>query len=395
MAKVKNRTFTVIKKTACLLAGGLLLAGMPLPAAAADMYSYTVLEDGTIAVTCTDTAIVNAEIPAEIDNYTVSALSEECFSGCGSLQSVSFPDSVTQISDYAFHDCTALKTIVIPETVTEIGDFVFEGCTSLTAVLVAEGSEYFAEDGGVLYDADMEVLIRYPAAKAEISYTVPDSCTAIAPWAFTDCSNLQSISMQNVTSIGADAFFCASSLQTAELPEGLTELIGASFAYCVNLQSITLPSTLQTIGDKCFYGCVSLLSVDLPEGLTNIGERAFYGCVQMKEMEISSSVTSIGEMGVGYSVDPDTGESIVIEGFRLKTVSNSQAQKYARNNHITCDASLSRSMALLICLLIAAVLLACVFGYLAYRKKAESAKALERERLEKKKAAGRRRHPRG
>lgn len=372
-----------IKKLLCLLSAMLLIPAVPIPAAAEDTYSYTVLNDGTISVICKDTSIVNAEIPAEIDGYTVSALAEDCFNDCAALQTVTFPDTLVKLDDYAFHGCESITSITIPAQVTEIGSFVFEGCTALTEILVADGNADYVSVDGVLYESDMDVLVRYPAAKTNTEYTIPENCTVISPWAFTDCSSLLELNMTSVTAIGADAFFCATSLESVTLSEGITELIGPAFAYCTNMKSITLPSTLQTIGDKCFYGCVSLQSIELPDGLLQIGEMAFYGCVQVKEMVVPASVVSIGEMGIGYSVDPDTNENAVIEGFEMKTVSGSKASAYARRNKIRYSAKMTAGLVILWIVVILLVLAAAAGGWLLYRKKQKEAQAALEEAARK------------
>lgn len=374
----------LLKNWALCLAAGLTAVCLPLPVSAAEPYTYEILEDGTAEITSTDTSLITAEIPAEIDGYTVTALSSECFSGHGSLQEVVFPETLTTIGDFAFQGCAALETITIPEGITKIGEFVFEGCTALTAITVDDANTVYCDDDGVLYTAGMETLMRYPAAKADVTYTVQERCTTIGPWAFTECSVLQTLDMSGVTAIGADAFFSAGSLQSVTLSEGLTELIGASFAYCANLQSVTLPSTLKTIGDKCFYFCVSLPSVTLPDGLTQIGEEAFYGCVQLKELQVPASVESIGEMGIGYSIDPDTSESALLSGFTLKTAVGSKALEYAKQNGITYYAEFTADAAAKLALWMGlAVLVLAIAGVIVYlvRDKRRQAERVREEQL--------------
>lgn len=377
------------RRILCLLGAAALTMPASLPAAAAETYTYTVQDDGTIAVACQDPAIVTADIPAEIDGYTVSALAEDCFSGCTALETVTFPDTLVTFSNYAFRGCSALQTVTVPAQVTKIDSFVFEGCTALSEILVEEGNTSFTSDAGVLYENGTGMLVRYPAARPGTEYTIPGDCTIIAPWAFTDCSSLVRLHMTSVTAIGADAFFCASSLQEVTLSEGITELIGPSFAYCTSLQKVELPSTLESIGDKCFYGCVNLTSITLPDGLEKIGEMSFYGCVQIKEMIVPSSVESIGEMGIGYSVDPDTNENAVIEGFKMKTVSGSKASSYARRNKISYSAKATAASVILWLIVILVVLSAAGAGGFWYWKRRDEAKAALAEsarKLEEKRA---------
>jgi hypothetical protein len=373
-----------LKGIAAFMTAALAAVYLPVPAEAEETYTYEVLSDGTAEITCADTSLIRAEIPSEIDGITVTALADKCFSGCKSLESVTLPETLTQIGDYAFENCSLLTEITIPASVTELDSFIFEGCESLTSIEVDAANTAYVSDGGVLYTQGMDTLLRYPAAKEDTKYVLPESCTVIDAWAFTDCSNLQYLEMQNVTAIGADAFFCAGSLQTVILSEGLTDLIGASFAYCTNLRKVTLPSTLKTIGDKCFYACVSLPSVSLPENLVSIGEMAFFGCVQLTEMTVPASVTSIGSMAIGYSVDTATNENALLSSFEMKTVSGSTAHAYAKRNNISCTVQTSRTVTVIIVLAVLCLLLilsCCMIVYFQRRKQQQAeAAAKEAER---------------
>ncbi len=69
------------------------------------------------------------------ENITaISGNSEICgtFENCGTLQSVTIPDTVNEIGTAAFKNCTNLETAIIPNSVTEIADDAFDGCDNLT-----------------------------------------------------------------------------------------------------------------------------------------------------------------------------------------------------------------------------------------------------------------------
>ena len=81
----------------------LLLSTTALAAGVEDL-SYAIKDDGTIEITaCSDTASGVLEIPPVIDGRPVTSIGEFAFQFCGSLTSVTIPESVTSIGAYAFH----------------------------------------------------------------------------------------------------------------------------------------------------------------------------------------------------------------------------------------------------------------------------------------------------
>lgn len=88
-----------------------------------------------------------------------------------------------------------------------------------------------------------------------LSISVPASIVNIGAGAFKDCTNLTSVKLYGVMTLGANVF-----------------------SGCNLLSNITVSAGLTSIGAQAFNGCISLTSIALPAGLTNIGERAFNGC---------------------------------------------------------------------------------------------------------------------
>ena len=86
-------------------------------------------------------------------------------------------------------------------------------------------------------------------------------------------SDLCSVQLMNVTSIGESAF------------EG-----------CDLLESITIPNSITKIGDYAFRNCNRLTRITIPDSVTSIGSRAFYNCTSLTDVYckrvIPPSVTS-------------------------------------------------------------------------------------------------------
>ena len=77
---------------------------------------------------------VTVGIPAEVEGHPVTEIGKACFSGCRTLESISFPASLEAIGDEAFMYCERLKAITLPDGLRTIGESAFSNCDSLTAV---------------------------------------------------------------------------------------------------------------------------------------------------------------------------------------------------------------------------------------------------------------------
>ncbi len=80
--------------------------------------------------------------------------------------------------------------------------------------------------------------------------------------AFYECSRLRTFSLPNLENIGMSAVAYCIALENLELPRIVT-IEGYSFNSCTNLRTVTLPSSLQTIGDYAFSFCRSLQRIAL------------------------------------------------------------------------------------------------------------------------------------
>ena len=78
-----------------------------------------------------ETAFIDRTLTS-IENNTVTKIENGAFSGCTSLQDVSFP-AVTIVSSYAFNNCTSLKNVSIPSA-TKIYDYAFGYASQLKEI---------------------------------------------------------------------------------------------------------------------------------------------------------------------------------------------------------------------------------------------------------------------
>lgn len=154
----------------------------------------------------------------------------------------SIPFGIQLISDEAFSRCSGLVSVTIPESVTTIGQRAFLNCTGL------------------------------------ISVTMPESVTTIGREAFCNCTGLTSVVLPaSVTSVGTSVFSECIGLTSVTIPEGVTFIGDYAFSGCRGLTSVAIPKRVNIIGVGAFRNS-GLISVAIPASVTSIGDMAFGGC---------------------------------------------------------------------------------------------------------------------
>ena len=354
--------------------------------------SYTLSNDGTYYILTGSAYCFNSDIviPATYNDLPVKEIGSGAFSYCGNVKNVVIPDNITNIHEGAFYrsliesisvseNNTAYKSIdgnlyskdgktliqymtsktatefTVPESVTTIGigafarsyslqrvvigDGVttigyaaFESCSALTDIKIDENNEVYKTIDGNLYTKDGKIILHYIISKKDVSFTVPESVTTIANYAFYDAFKLKSVVIgDGVTYIGDSAFAFCQSLSNVEIPKSVTYIGDSAFAQCHPLNINEIPESVTYIGDNAFYCCCSLTdiavnenntaykSIDgnlytkdgktilqyalgkpessfiIPDGVTKISPSAFAECVRLKSVEIPEGVTLIGD----------------------------------------------------------------------------------------------------
>lgn len=178
-----------------------------------------------------DTAYANDEENWEngalyIDEYLIDV--KETVSGDFIVK-----DGTTVISDDAFSGCSKITSITIPASATSI--YAVSSCGSLERIVVDEDNQYYsADENGVLFDKNKTVLIKYPSNSTTTEYIVPDSVTEIGDGAFYYCPNLKSLIVSNgVQSVGMLSFLMSDNFEFIHFTSSLQDL-GILAFYCMN-----------------------------------------------------------------------------------------------------------------------------------------------------------------
>jgi hypothetical protein len=284
--------------------------------------------DYTYSVSGTNVTIIfytgssgNLSIPSTIPGVgTVTAIAHEAFSECGSLKSVTIPNSVISIDYMAFYDCSNMTSVIIPNSVTHIGREAF-GSTGLTSVTMPNSLTYIEDS-----------LFSY--CERLTSITIPNSVTAIGNYVFYACSNLTSVNIpNNVTWIGDEAF-AMTSLTSVTIPNGMNRIGSGMFLHCKNLKNVTIPNSINWILNSAFADCPSLTSVSIPSSVTYIEYNAFEYCTSLKTAYFQGDAPPAFGENVFYKTAP--GFTIyypsVGTGWSTPTWNGYSALPYAMSN---------------------------------------------------------------
>ena len=173
------------------------------------------IADGACTITQYSGSAAEVVIPETIEGVPVTAIGDSAFSGCGSLTSISIPDSVTSVGSCAFEDCSGLTSINMPDGVANIEYGAFSGCSSLTGI------------------------------------SIPASVTSIEYGIFAGCDSLTGISIPDgVASIEDYAFYKCSSLTSVSIPDSVTSIGVYAFSECKSLMRVIMPASVTSIGDN-------------------------------------------------------------------------------------------------------------------------------------------------
>ena len=203
-----------------------------------------------------------ATLPSDLRTIGTSAF-YEC-----NLQSLTLPGSLTYVDSGAFGRNRALSSVTIPAALTRLENGAFADCSSLTAVTVDGENTAYSSVDGVMLSKDGTKLLLYPAGKSGASYTVPAGVTEIGEKAFYGAVNLESISLNRVTTLRSHAFASAQKLTGVNSASGLTTIGGYAFSDCTALTSFTVPSGVTTFQGGVFSGATALRTISVAYGNT-------------------------------------------------------------------------------------------------------------------------------
>ena|GEM_PF-3440884 len=253
-----------------------------------------------------------------------TAIPENAFDSCTSLEQITIPNGIKTIGGYAFSYCTSLKKVTIPASVKEMGSVLFDGCTKLKTfgpigsgcnIEIGWVDEIPAEAMWVCNSLESVVIPNtvkkignnaFRNCTSLKSVYIPDSVTYIGDWCFYFCPALSKLIVEGSPSLGLNATLGLELETAGPIGSGCdcefgykTSVPDKFFDNWTNLKSVELPDSIVNIGAEAFNSCESLESINFPSQLRAIGSQAFLGCKKIKKITLPVSVRIIGAYAFG------------------------------------------------------------------------------------------------
>ena len=227
------------------------------------MYNYSLWDNPWCDIALRSSGISTRVVNAVVSSG-VTALGERALADCGSMVSVSLPETLLTVGESCFMSSDALRSITIPNSVRSIGLGAFTACKNLLRVTLGRGLQ------------------------------------RIGGQAFRECSSLSSI----------------------VIPDGVKKIEYLTFSDCANLMEITIPHTVTVIENHAFANCNILSRV------TFTGTRAQWNAIDMGDDNDPLLSANITFAGSGPAAPTVTGGNDAQGRPTLKWKAVSGAAKY-------------------------------------------------------------------
>jgi len=244
-------------------------------------------------------------IPATIQNTSVTRIGQSAFANNQSLTSVTIPASVRYIEDFAFASCINLISVTFG------GQIMSPDFSRATNTLPGDLRDKFFSTNpsgtpGTYTRPDAKTAKWTLAATATTAAPAADGTAGLKYRLLADGKSY-SVSRGTitegvvvipakynnlpVTEIENNAFNQAVLITSITIPNGITTIGTSAFGYC-GFASITIPNSVKTIGDEAFSKCTKLTNITIPNSVTGIGDYTFEGCTSLTSVTFQGTIPS-------------------------------------------------------------------------------------------------------
>ena len=184
----------------------------------------------------------------------------------------------------------SISHVRIASCVVEIEPRTFKECRDLVFI------DFQTPEKGRLRSIGEDAF--YECSSLE-SLTIPSSVVVIQRNAFIFCQQLRNVKLrEGLQIIGVAAFSYCEMLREIYFPSSIKEIQSGAFHWCHRLTLVSFPvsgSLLKEISKDAFSHCESLRVVRIPSSVRRISKGAFDGCSNLTSVELTDGLRWIGQ----------------------------------------------------------------------------------------------------
>jgi len=254
----------------------------------------------------------------------ITTIEGDTFSDCFHVKTVSLGKDV-QLDNYAFGHLVPkeIQTVVLNGT-KEFNAKAF--CGGSVRNVVLNGDCPFKTEKDLLLSEDGKTVLFYFGSAKNL--VIPEGIETIGAGAFYFSTVNQVVFPKSLKKIEEHAFYGSFYLTGISFLGESVDLSGSrqAFSDCSQLKTVSLPSS-ETISSSMFLRDTSLTDVMISEGTKIIEKEAFNGCGCLESVFIPNSVTEIDETAFPFGSAQ----------FIIKCNEGSYAEKIAKEKGVACQ----------------------------------------------------------
>ena len=230
----------------------------------------------------------------------IGIVKNEYFSSHGLI---TFNNTVTSLNGQIFRGKTTLTSVDLPPECGSIEDNAFENCTNLNSIGIS----------------DVRSIGNYAFknCKSFTSFEIPYSITTLGEGIFAGCENIEKFSGNFVSYDGKAIVYNNKLICVLPKDESLTE------GRIHKLSNIANSNVyIRHLGKSCFSGCVNMRRLDIDSDIESIGDNAFEGCTNLCEVHFTGAYAPTLNENVFKFENVREDLKIFVPATRLETYNN-------------------------------------------------------------------------